>query len=856
MSTEIPQQATSRPRREVRAHRPGPGRPVPVSTYRLQIRAEQSFDDAAALADYVADLGATHLYLSPILAATPGSAHGYDVLDHSRLSGDAGGREAFDRLSRAARERGLGVVVDVVPNHMTVPTPVRLNRQLWSVLRDGPASPFTSWFDIAWGSAHGPDQAEAGGAHAVLMPVLGDRIGAVLARGEITLDTGGDEPVLRYHEHEFPVRAGTEHLPLAELVDRQWYRLAYWKVAVDELNYRRFFDVDTLVAVRVEDPDVFLATHALLLELYRAGQVDAFRIDHPDGLADPRGYLRRLAEVTGGAWVVVEKILEGEETLPDDWPCAGTTGYDALREISGLFLDPTGGAPLLHAWHHFSARGATPEIGGDMASVAELAKREVINQSLFTEVARLVELLREICRADLRLRDHTRRSLSRAVTEILVAFPRYRAYVVPGEPAPGEQAALVEEAAEVARRNLPEDLSDTVDLVRDLLLGREAGSAGRIDEQLRAELMVRFQQTCGPVMAKGVEDTAFYRSFLLASLNEVGGDPDRFASSREHFHAFAAHLVTNWPTSMTTLSTHDTKRSEDTRARLHVLSERPISWHRMMLELSGLVDGGDVDGATEYLIWQTLLATWDVPGGEPASAERLHGYLLKAVREAKIRTTWTDQDPGYEKAVLDLADQACAHPRVRELINDFLTLTEPLVRTVVLGQKLLQLTMPGVPDVYQGTEIVDLSLVDPDNRRPVDFDHRRRLLARLDAGARPTCLDEEKLLVTSRALRLRRDRPHAFVGEDCTYAPLPTTTELLVAHERGTTDDGPQVVALATRLQRTLDELGGWGDHRVSLPDGHWQDVLTGRTHTGGDLIPVADLLTALPVALLTRTDR
>ena len=853
MSIDISTQEPTKPRREDRAHRPSPGRPVPVSTYRLQIRAEQGFDDAAALVDYLADLGVSHVYLSPVLAATPGSAHGYDVLDHSRLSQDAGGRAAFDRLAAAAHERGLGLVVDVVPNHMTVPSPVRLNKPLWSVLREGPSSPFASWFDIAWRPFRGGTTAEAGGANAVLMPVLGDRIGAVLARGEVTLDTSGDEPVLRYFDHEFPVRAGTEQLPLAELVDRQWYRLAYWKVADDELNYRRFFDVDTLVAVRVEDPEVFLATHALLLELQAAGQVDGFRIDHPDGLADPRGYLRRLAEATGGAWVVVEKILEGEETLPDDWPCAGTTGYDALREIGGLFVDPSGGAPLLHAWHDLSTRGATPQVRGDMASVSELAKREVISQSLFTEVARLVELLRQICRTDVRLRDHTRRSLTRAVTEILVAFERYRAYVVPGEPAPGDQAALVEHAADEARRILPDDLADTVDLVRDLLLGREAGSAGRMDEKLRAELMVRFQQTCGPVMAKGIEDTAFYRSFLLSSLNEVGGDPDRFASSREHFHAFAAHLVTNWPTAMTTLSTHDTKRSEDARARLHVLSERPISWHRLVLDLTELVDTSDVDGATEYLLWQTLVATWDTATGQPIPAERLHGYLLKAVREAKIRTTWTEQDEDYEQAVLDLADEACAHPQVLELINAFLARTAPLVRTVVLGQKLLQLTMPGVPDVYQGTEIVDLSLVDPDNRRPVDFTRRRELLARLDSGAKPSGLDEEKLLVTSRALRLRRDLPEVFVGTDCTYAPLPTTTELLVAFERGTTDDGARVVVLATRMQRTLDDLGGWGDHRVGLPPGEWQDVLTGRTVTGGDLVPVAGLLSGLPVALLTR---
>lgn len=840
-----------------RAHRPAPGRPVPTATYRLQVRAEQTFDDVAALVPYLADLGVSHLYLSPILEATPGSAHGYDVLDHDRISPDAGGRPAFERLADTAREHGLGIVVDVVPNHMTVPTPVRLNQPLWSVLRDGPASPYASWFDIAWQPGDS-GTAEAGGANAVLMPVLGDRIGAVLARGEIALDTTGVEPVLRYYEHEFPVRAGTEHLPLAELVDRQWYRLAYWKVADDELNYRRFFDVDTLVAVRVEDPEVFDATHRLLLDLLHAGRIDGLRIDHPDGLADPREYVRRLWHATEGSWVVVEKILEGEETLSDDWPCAGTTGYDALREIQGLFVDPTGGTPMLHTWTAASTRGGSRRIRGDMASVASLAKREVVAQSLFTEVAHLVELLRRICRADVRLRDHTRRSLASALTELLVAFDRYRAYVVPGEPAPPEQAQVVERAADTARQNLPEELADTVDLIRDLVLGREAGSAGRIDEELRAELMIRFQQTCGPVMAKGIEDTAFYRSFLLASLNEVGGDPDRFGNSPDHFHAFATHLSTQWPTAMTTLSTHDTKRSEDTRARLDVLSERPTAWNQLVLALGQAVDAGEVDGATEYLLWQTLVATWDTATGRPIGADRLHGYLLKAVREAKLHTTWTEQNAEYEQAVLGLADAASASSEVADAISEFLTGNAAFIRATTLGQKLLQLTMPGVPDVYQGTEIVDLSLVDPDNRRPVDFAERARLLARLDAGTRPVGLDEEKLLVTSRALRLRRDLPEVFVGERSGYAPLASTTGNIVAFSRGSQDETPpaadpaQVCVLVTRLQHTLDELGGWREHTVTLPEGRWTDVLTGRTVDGGSQT-IASILTSLPVALLTR---
>ncbi len=827
-------------------HRPGPGRAVPVSTYRVQIRAEFGFDDVAARSDYLADLGVGHVYLSPILAAAPGSAHGYDVVDHSRLSPDAGGRRAFDAMVVRLRARGLGAVADVVPNHMTVPTPVRLNAQLWSVLREGPHSQHAHWFDIDWG------EDSAGGS--VLMPVLGKRIGAALADGEISIDSSGDEPVLRYFDHEFPVRPGTEHLPLIDLVDRQWYRLAYWKVADEELNYRRFFDVDTLAAVRVEDPEVFEATHRLLLDLLADGSLDGLRIDHPDGLADPREYLRRLSEATGGAWVVVEKILEGEEQLPSDWPCAGTTGYDALLRVGGLFVDPAGAAPLQSTWNRWVATDVT--LTGDMHQVVEACKREVVSGSLYTEVHHLVELLASICHTDVRLRDHTRRAFFEVVTELLVAFDRYRAYVVPGESAPPEQAAVLQHAADAARTRLSEDLHETLDLVRDLLLGREAGSAGRSDEAARAELIVRFQQTCGPVMAKGVEDTAFYRWFRLAGLNEVGGDPDRFGVSPEQFHAFSAALLHAWPTSMTTLSTHDTKRAEDARARLLVLSEVPHLWDAAVQqwhEAAARWRSPLVDGPTEYLLWQTLVATWNHRQNVPISAERLQPYLLKAVREAKTHTTWTAPDEAYEQAVADLADDVLGSEEVLDLVRRFLATTAPLARATVLGQKLVQLMMPGVPDVYQGTELVETAMVDPDNRRPVDYSDRTTRLARLDGGARPADLDDEKLLVTSRALRLRCENAESFIGESATYAPLPTTTGHLVAFSRGQ-DTGPTVVVLATRLAQGLKDVGGWGDHTVALPSGTWTDRLTGRSVSGGDPVPVGPLMESLPVALLVRS--
>ncbi|WP_426566761.1 malto-oligosyltrehalose synthase [Angustibacter sp. McL0619] len=814
----------------------------PTSTYRLQLHEGFGFDDAAAQAGYLAELGVSHAYLSPVLQAAPGSTHGYDVVDHSRLSAQAGGRAGFDRLSTALRERGLGAVVDVVPNHMTVPTPAYLNAQLWSVLRDGPGSPFAGWFDVDWSV---PDRA-------VLMPVLGQRIGQVLDDRELRLDhsggAAGDELVLRYYDHQFPLRPGTEGLPLDELVDRQWYRLAHWRVADEELNYRRFFDVDTLAAVRVERPEVFEATHRLLLDLVASGAVDGLRIDHPDGLADPRGYLAELAAATEHAWVVVEKILEGDERLPRDWQCAGTTGYDVLWRVGGIFVDPAGAAPL---------SALLAEVSGDstgLPAVVERAKREVVAGGQYAEVHRLVDLLAAICHDDVRMRDHTRRGLLDAVTELLVAMDRYRAYVVPGDPdgAPAESVAALGEAAERARAHLAEHEHDTLELVRELVLGR--GPEPTRADPRRAELVVRFQQTCGPVMAKGIEDTAFYRWFRLVGLNEVGGDPDHFGVAPEELHAFLGRLQRTWPLGMTTLSTHDTKRAEDVRARLAVVSERPAEWTatvRDLHETSAPYRQTQLDGATEYLVWQTLVGTWS-PSDGPISADRLHAYVEKAAREAKTRTSWTSPDEAYESALHAYVDGVLADPDVLALLAGWAEQTHESFRAGLLGQKLLQLMAPGVPDVYQGSELVDLSLVDPDNRRPVDYADRTARLRALDGGSGPRDLDDEKLLVTSRALRMRAAHPDWFVGPDATYIPLATTTGNAVAFGRGAGDQ-VRAVAVVTRLADSLHQYGGWRAHTVSLPEDRWRDVLTGREVDGG-AVPLAELLAGLPVALLLRT--
>lgn len=831
---------TVEPRTSPSRRRPGAGRPLPVSTYRLQLTEQFTLDDAAAQVPYLARLGVTHLYLSPILRAAPGSTHGYDVVDHDEISPALGGRLALERLTAAAHDAGLGLVVDVVPNHMAVPTPVWHNKALWSVLAHGPRSPYASWFDVDWTAGDG----------ALLMPVLGRRVGTVLAAGELSVDTqeipglDGPQTVLRYFDHVFPVRPGTEDLPLGELVDRQHYRLAYWRVANEELNYRRFFDVGTLAAVRVEDRAVFDATHALLTALVRSGAVDGLRIDHPDGLADPRGYLERLAEATDGSWVVVEKILAPTEELPDDWASAGTTGYDVAWRVNQVFVDPGGAGELGAVMHRLA--GDPPDA---LPALVDQAKREMVTGPLYAEVDRLADLAADICRDDVRLRDHTRRSLLDCLVELLVAADRYRYYVVPGEAPAPETAEAFAECVARARAHLEGDRLDTLDLLVDLLMGRESGSAGRTREARRDELVVRFQQTCGAVMAKGVEDTAFYRWTHLTALTEVGGAPERFAISPDELHAWATRAQHRSPLAMTALSTHDTKRSEDVRARLGVLSELPAEWSELVERVRAATAehrGALVDGRAENLLWQTLAGTWTAAG--PIDATRLTAYLTKALREAKQHTSWTEVDDAYETAVLDLARAALAEPAVLEAFATWARVTRPGVRAATLGTKLVQLTLPGVADVYQGTEVPAVALVDPDNRRPVDFPALAAALDRLETE--PTRdLADEKLLVTSRALRVRRDHPDAFVGERAGYAPVPSSTSAALAFAR-TVGGKAVTVTVVTRLALALERLGGWAEHTVVLPEGRWRDALTGRGIDGG-AVRLADLLADLPVALL-----
>lgn len=674
------------------------------------------------------------------------------------------------------------------------------------------------------------------------VPPAGD-----VAAGATDRPAGGSR-VVRYHDHAFPLAPATETLPLPQLLDAQHYRLAYWCIGSEEINYRRFFDIDTLIGVRVEDPEVFAATHARILRLLADGEVDGLRIDHPDGLADPRGYLHRLAEAGQPAWVVVEKILDPGETLPHNWECAGTTGYDALHAVDGLFVDPAGEGPLTELYR--SLTGAPDSF----AATVEESRRLVATDVLAAEVNWLTELLVRACAADLALRDHARRWLREAVTELLVAFPVYRTYLRPGEPPSGRDAAVLEGAARTASARRPQRHAE-IGLARDLALGRLGdGPAAR-------EFTVRFQQVCAGVAAKGVEDTAFYRWLRLVSLNDVGGDPDRFGASPAEFHGFCARLQRDWPATITALTTHDTKRSEDVRARLAVLSELPREWGQAVTGWRARM-GRRIDPDTEYLLWQTLVGAW------PISAARLGAYMDKAVREAKVHTAWTAVDEAYEAAVHDYIAAMYADGELLEGVAGFVTRIAPYGRSNALAGKLIQLTMPGVPDLYQGTELWDLSLVDPDNRRPVEFRAREEMLARSappseDAspegrqdrpwaagrGGMPP-VDESgsaKLQLVSRALRLRRAHPEWF-GAGAGYTPL--EAEGPAAHHCVAFGRGERVVTVATRLPAGLGRTG-WRDTVLALPGGEWVDELGGGTWTGR--VPLADLLADFPCALLVR---
>lgn len=760
-----------------------------LSTYRLQMRGPASgeaftFADAENLVDYLAELGVSHLYLSPILTAAEGSSHGYDVTDPTTVSAELGGAEGLQRLADAAHSRNLGLIVDIVPNHVGVDVP-RQNRWWWDVLTYGRESAFSSYFDIDW--ALDPDGR-------IVLPVLGsdDDVADLVVDGE----------VLRLGDLEYPICPGTGDGTGPEVHDRQHYKLIGWRNG--SCGYRRFFSITSLAGLRQEDREVFDATHAEVRRWFAENLVDGIRIDHPDGLSDPAGYLTWLREIAGPqAWIVVEKILAVDEPLDPSLPVAGTTGYDALREAGGLFVDPTGTESLT---------ALVDSAGGDHAAAAETGRGLKVKAVTETLASELRRLRRAVVGAT--GRDHER--LPDAVAALLSNIGVYRSDYL-----------TLTSVLPVA---VAETISAQPELADPLALFITAMTRN-------PEVGVRLQQLCGAATAKAMEDCLFYRDARLVSLNEVGGEPEYFGVSAAEFHRRAADRAALWPHAMTTLTTHDTKRGEDVRARIGVLSQVPSLW-------SELVQGWErttpsPDPLTGLFLWQNIFGVWPADGTVSTELrQRLHGYAEKAIREAALHTTWNDPDVEFEAAVHDWLDAVLDGPVAVELTAALSRLDEH-ARADALGQKLVALTAPGIPDVYQGTELWEDSLVDPDNRRPIDYSLRR---AELAADSHP------KMRVVRAALQLRRQRPDTFLSGG--YRPAPAdgaSAEHVVAFMRG--DD--VLVAVSRWTVRLADN--GWGDTTLALPDGLWNDVLSGSTHAGE--VPAGELFGALPVALLVRAD-
>jgi (1->4)-alpha-D-glucan 1-alpha-D-glucosylmutase len=758
-----------------------------LSTYRLQLRGPSSgfgftFADAENLLDYLDDLGVSHLYLSPITTAVRGSSHGYDVTDPTTVSPELGGAEGLARLSAAARARGMGLIVDIVPNHVGIDRPEQ-NAWWWDVLRHGRFSAYADFFDIDWDL---DDDAR------IVLPILGSDDDVA----NLTVD--GD--LLRLGDLALPVAPGTREGTGLQVHDRQHYRLVGWQNGV--CGYRRFFSITSLAGLRQEDRDVFYASHAEVARWFTEGLVDGVRIDHPDGLSDPCGYLAWLRELLGpDAWIVIEKILAVDEALEPTLPVAGTTGYDVLREVGGVFVDPAG-APALTA--------LVESTGMEYHAMPALLADLKIHAATVTLASELARLRRSIVAAA--GTDHP--LLPEAVAALLSHIGVYRCDY------PGLAAILPTALAETQAASPP--LGPALQVIAAALAGG-------------GEPAVRLQQLCGAVTAKAVEDCIFYRDARLVSLNEVGGEPLRFGVGVAEFHHSATTRARLWPQAMTTLSTHDTKRGEDVRARIGVLSQVPSLWTEFVARWE--IEAPSPDAVTGQFLWQNIFGVWPVCGKVTDELrDRLHGYAEKAIREAAWHTSWSDPDAAFEEAVHRWLDTVLDGPVAGQL-TELVARLNPHAASDALGQKLLALTVPGIPDIYQGTELWDDSLVDPDNRRPVDYAARRAALKELQ---------HPKIRVVTTTLRLRRSRPGSFLhGEYIPVLASGQASDHVVAFRRG----GDILVAV-TRWTVRLAETG-WGNTVVPLPDGSWTDTLTGAMASGPT--SAAELFADLPVVLLER---
>jgi (1->4)-alpha-D-glucan 1-alpha-D-glucosylmutase len=881
---------------------------TPVSTYRLQLHKGFTFDDAASIADYLKALGISHLYSSPYLQAAPNSMHGYDVVDHRKVNEELGGAEAHDRFCQRLGETGLGQVLDIVPNHMSLG---EQNRYWWDVLENGTSSRYASFFDIDWNSA------EERLRDKVLVPILGDQYGRVLNEGGIKIKRDGSMFTVEAAGQSLPVapeslcvilgkvsdfakndtlsfisasfarlplpdftdrrtvlarnrdkivlhglleRLCAEHGSVCEAIDRavkelngnadgldaflnqQHYRLAYWKTADQQLGYRRFFDVNTLIGLRVEREYVFDETHALIVKWLKSGLLDGVRVDHPDGLRDPLQYFERLRNCAPEAWIVGEKILEPGEYLRESWPIEGTSGYDFLNAAMSVLVRPEGLRELGRHYAEFTGEST------DFPTIAHDRKIAVMQEALGSDVNRLTNIFVDVCESHREQRDSTRAEIRRAIRETASCFAIYRTYVIPDrKEITREDRDTIARAIKCAKDNRPDIDPALFDFMRDVLQFKVKGSN-------ESEFVYRFQQFTSPVMAKGVEDTAFYNYNRLTALNEVGSNPACDGLTLEQFHDYNATMQKTHPETMTTLSTHDTKRSDDVRARLVVLTEIQDKFAETVKRWSdqnakyrtGEFPGDFPDRGTEWFLYQTMVGAW------PIDAERLRDYMQKAMREAKTRTSWVSNNEAYEKAVNTFIDAAMGDKHFVAELEGFVAEVLEAGRINSLTQTLLKYTAPGVPDMYQGGELWDLSLVDPDNRRPVDYMLRRKLLAQvevMDAAAVLARMDEglPKLWVVHRALQLRNAHREWF-GPTADYVPLKAKgdkAEHVVAFRRG-----EHVVTVAPRFWMALG--GNWGQTTIDLPKGSWTNVLTGETVEGGTS-KLAELLKDFPLALLAR---
>ena len=848
-----------------------------IATYRLQFRQGVTFEAAARQVPYLVDLGVSHIYASPIFKAVPGSAHGYDVVDPGELDPDLGGWAAFDLLAATLRDHDLGLLLDIVPNHMAAST---TNPWWTDVLRHGRDSTFAHYFDIDWSRPK------------LLLPLLGEPYGEALAedRFELRIDPGSGEVCFSYYDHCLPLspessetlrssalsleqvvaKTNDDRAELHRIHETQHWRLAYWRLAREALGYRRFFEISELIGLRVEDASVFAAVHRLPLQLVKEGVVDGLRIDHVDGLADPKTYLDRLGQASRLDWIIVEKILGDDETLPADWIAVGTTGYEVGQQITALQVDGRNEEPLTAAWSAFT--GDDPDFDSQVLN----AKRRILTRNLAGELDVLVDLAYRIAAGDLATRDFGRDALRRALVELAASLPVYRTYIGPDGPSERDVRLVRDAIRRIDNDREVEDKRLTA-FIGSLLMDSTGGS------QERLEFIQRFQQTTGPLMAKAVEDTVFYRYNRLIALNEVGANPATFGLEPGDLHAAMTRRAAISPYALSATATHDTKRGEDARARLAVISEVPDEWaeaverwHHMSEHLRTDVEHGPAPGPhAEWLFYQAVAGAWppdiSIDDAEALAdlCERLVAFMTKALREAKRRTSWTDQNERFEEAVENYVRMLFAPANRTLLANIRKTIArlEPAGIINSLAQATLKLTLPGIPDIYQGAELLDFSMVDPDNRRPVDFMRAGHLLCEVrDLPAREALsgwrVGLPKLWLFDRLLALRHRLADHFAHAD--YAPLRVVGERrehVVAFVRASHDR--QVVVVVPRLVYRLMAEGGlpmvdvtqFEKTAIALPpgEGGWSALggVIGAPSDGP--IAVSRLWSELPVSVLWR---